>query len=280
MKFYKSNATRHNYFSRFIFVALTLFCAINWASEEPAPSSTFEEFFKDGVQNYQKKDFEKAKNAFERSLEKDPSNLSAMTNLALTEFQLGKKGYAVALLRKAKNLDPDFSVPSAALKFVLPQLDVKEIPHEIQLWENIRNQFLVPVPLTAYLILTALLLFSSGWTLLNFFGSRKRALKEDAPLPGFPTVSFILCLSLVTTLSLALMKIYDFQIPRATIVSEKISVLSAPDEKSPSLFELFGGLEVIVLSANQDWVQVNYPGALSGWVPKSAVLHTSGKSPW
>ncbi len=291
MNLFKSNAFLRVHFLRVVFVAVALFCINSSAIEEPpatqpsvspspSPPTSFEQLFKTGVQSYQKKDYEQARESFAKSIEKDPNNLSALTNLALAEFQLGKKGYAVALLRKATNLDPDFSVPSAALKFILPQLDVKEIPHEIQLWENLRGQFLAPVPLTAYLILTALLLFTAGWTLLNYIGARKRALKEDALLPSFPSVGFILSLASIATLSLAMLKVYDFQVPRATVIAEKISVLSAPDDKAPALFELFGGLEVIILSTNQDWVQVNYPGALSGWLPKSAVLHTSGKTPW
>jgi len=272
-------------FTNLVFVALTLFCVSSRGAEEnSAPpivaEQSFEQNFKSGVQSYQKKDYETARDFFSKSLAKDPNNLSALTNLALTEFQLGKKGHSVALLRKAASLDPDFSVPKAALKFILPQLEVKEIPHEIQFWEGLRSQFLAPVPLNVFLILSALTLFASGWLLIGFWGARQRALKEDSVLPAFPTIGTILFAGFITVTVFLGLKFYDYQIPRATVVADKIAVLSAPDEKAPALFDLFGGLEVIVLSSSQDWVQVNYPGALSGWLPKNAILPTSGKSPW
>lgn len=245
-----------------------------------AQNPTFEALYKTGVQNYQEKKFEEARDAFTKSVALDPTNTSALTNLALTEFQLGHKGLAVALLRKASALDPDFSTPRAALKFVLPQLDVKEIPHEIQLWETLRSQFLSPVPQSAYLLLTALLLFSSGWIFLGYFGKRKFAIKKQLPFPPFPFVGLLFALGFIFCLSLALLKSYDYQIPRGTIVADKVSVLAAPEEKSAPLFDLYSGLEVIINSANGDWLQVTYPGAMTGWIPKASVLHTTGKLTW
>lgn len=241
---------------------------------------TFEGLFKIGVEAYQSKKFDLARDALTKALEKNPQNVSTLTNLALAQFQLGKKGAAVALLRKAQNLDPDFSTPKAALKFILPQLEIKEIPHELHFFENLRSQILVPVPLNAYLILSALLLFAAGWILIGYLGAKKRALKDEKPFPPFPTIGATLALAFMVCLTTTLLKIYDYQTPRGTILDDKVAVLAAPDEKAAVLFDLYSGLEVIIQSTNQDWVQVNYPGALTGWIRKSALLHTAGKSPW
>jgi tetratricopeptide (TPR) repeat protein len=256
-------------------------CGAELPSDSPSESpSSFEELFKNGVQSYQDGKFEQARDSLLQALDKDPNNVAALTNLALTQFQLGRKGYAVGLLRKALTIDPDFSTSRAALRFILPQLEVKEIPHEIQFWEGLRTQLLEPVPLWAYLFLTALLLFSSGWLSLGFWGQRRRAIRNNDVLPAFPTVAFFLSLGFIFCFSMSALKVYDFQKPRGTVIADKVTVYSAPDEKSASLFDLYAGLEVLVLSINSDWVQVTYPGALSGWVPKATILHTSGKVPW
>jgi hypothetical protein len=64
------------------------------------------------------------------------------------------------------------------------------------------------------------------------------------------------------------------------VVSEKTTVYSAPNDKSAALFDLFAGLEVVLDQSNDQWVQVTYPGALTGWIPKSSVFQTSGRGLW
>ena len=81
-------------------------------------------------------------------------------------------------------------------------------------------------------------------------------------------------------LSLAVAKIYDVQIPRGTIVEEKVSAQSAPGDQQLNLYDLYGGFEVVIRSHSGDWVQVTYPGALTGWIKKSSLYVTSGGSPW
>ena len=241
---------------------------------------SFDKAFEAGVASAKSKKYDEARLAFSQALEKEPNNIQALTNLALVQFQLGQKGWAVALLRKAHNLNPDFSTPKAALDFILPQLDVKEIPHEIEMWETIRDRFVVPFSLTGFLILTALCFFASGWVVLTYLGNKKRAYKEEKPLPPFPTIPLLLSAIFILMLSLTVLKIWDQGIPRGTVVAEKISVYSAPNEKSVALFDLFAGLEVVLDSTDANWVQVTYPGALTGWIPKSSVYQTSGRSLW
>jgi tetratricopeptide (TPR) repeat protein len=252
--------------------------AVESKTSQTSTWTGFKEAFESGVLSYQNKNFEEALTAFNFALEKDPSNVQALTNLALVQFQLGQLPWSVALLRKAHNLDPDFSTPRAALEFILPQLGTREIPHEIQFWETFRSSFLVPFPLNSFLAMTALCLLGAGWLWLHYLGQRRQAFQEEKPLPSFPLIATFAALIFLSGLTLSALKIWDLNIPRGTIVSEKVTVYSAPDDKSAVLFDLFGGLEVIMKSSSEQWVQVNYPGALTGWVPKSSVFQTSGSA--
>jgi tetratricopeptide (TPR) repeat protein len=240
----------------------------------------FETAFQAGVSNYQQKKYDDARLAFGRAVELQPENVNALTNLALAQFQLGNKGFAVALLRKASGLDPHFSTTQEALKFILPQLEVQEIPHEIQTWETIRTHFLVPFSLTSFLAMTALSLFAAGWLTLKYFGQRRRALEEETAMPPAPLVAVFCALVFIAMTTLTAMKLVDHQIPRGTVIADKVPVYSAPDEKSVELFDLYGGLEVILNHQEGSWVQVTYPGGLTGWIPKSSVLPTSGRKLW
>lgn len=240
----------------------------------------FETAFQSGVASYQQKKFDDARLAFGRAVELQPKNVNALTNLALAQFQLGNKGMAVALLRKASDIDPHFSTTQSALKFILPQLEVREIPHEIQTWESIRSSVLVPFSLSGFLAMMALSLFATGWLVLKFLGRRRRALRAESALPQFPVIAVFAALVFIAMTILAAMKVVDHQIPRGTIIADKASVYSAPDEKSVALFDLYSGLEVILNESKDSWIQVTYPGGLTGWIPKASVMPTSGRKLW
>lgn len=255
----------------YLFIFVSLYLSINTAN-----GLSFEDAFQQGIEAYRTEKFEDANQAFTKALEASGNNPSALTNLALTQYKLGNKPYAVALLRKALAIDPDLSTPRVAIEFILPQLEVKEIPHEIQTWELFRKTFLVDFPLSVFIILAAILLFASGWILITYFANRKRSIHQELPMPPFPIVGFLISSLFVFCLSLMITKWIDSQTTRGTIILQKVAVLSAPDEKAAPLFDLYGGLEVVVEKNQDSWVQVTYPGALSGWVPKDSIFITTG----
>ena len=259
------------------FVFMCLFLATDFGQAQTPES--FETSFKTGIQLYQTKDFEKARDAFAKALEKEPHNAYALTNMALTQYQLGKKGLAIGLFRQALEIDPEMASAKAGLKFTLSQLEIKEIPHQIENYETLREQFLQPVTLPMYLLITALFLFASGWTFFNYWGKRRAAIQEESGLPGFPLISSLLFVCLLISASLLILKFYDRSLTRGTIVDDKVAVQAAPGENQVALFDLYGGFEVLVRHVDQDWIQVTYPGASTGWIKKSSLLITSGSLP-
>jgi tetratricopeptide (TPR) repeat protein len=241
---------------------------------------TPQESFQSGLLAYQNKNYQQAMTDFEESLKSSPSNAAALTNLGLAAFQLGKKAWAIAYFRKALALSPGLTTAQQGLDFALSQTDIKEIPHQIETYELVREKLLEPVSEFSYFWILAFLMFLFGWSLLQYLGRRKKALQEDTPAPTFPWISVVSGFFSVVFLMLGLMKVYDLQIPRATVVEEKVAAQSAPGENQLNLFDLYGGFEVIVRNHSGDWVQVTYPGALTGWIKKNSLYVTSGGSPW
>ncbi|KYG60718.1 hypothetical protein AZI85_12045 [Bdellovibrio bacteriovorus] len=239
-----------------------------------AQTATSAELFKQGTQLYLAKDYAKARESFTQALDQDPHNAVVLTNLALAEFQLGKKPLAVGLLRKALTSDPELSTAEAGLKFVLSQLGVREVPRQIETYESVRTKLIQPVPLYAYLILSALTFFAAGWTLISYGGRRRKAMQEETSAPGFPMVSALLTLSFVIFTGLLALKVYDSTILRGTIIEEKVSLQTAPGDNQVAILELFGGMEVVAHQTQGEWVQITYPGSLTGWVKKASVLMT------
>ncbi|MNJ93512.1 Tetratricopeptide repeat protein [compost metagenome] len=250
-----------------------LLCSLNGLAQQ----DSFSTLFNEGVKLYQTKDFIKAAETFTKALELDPHNATALTNLALVQYQLNNKGLAIALFRHALEINPELPTARAGLKFALSQLEIKEVPHRIENYENLRTSLLQPVPVIAYQVLTALLLVSAGWILISYWGRRKRAIAEEKAFPSFPYIGALLALGFLVSLTLLSLKIYDQSIPRGTIITEKVSLQAAPGEDQVSVLDLYTGFEVVVHQSSGDWIQVTYPGSLTGWMKKSDLYLTSGK---
>lgn len=253
---------------------ITLILIFAFPAASFSQGSDPKELFSQGTQRYIAKDYKEAKKLLSQALEIEPNNTKVLTNLALAEFQLGQKALAAGLLRKALHTEPDLSAAQTALAFVLTQIQVKDVPRQLELYESIRSQFLEHVPLSAYLVLLALSFFSAGWVGISYLGRRKRALQEEKALPTFPYIAAILSLSFMVFLGLVALKLYDSTLLRATIIEEKISVQTMPGENQVAILDLYGGMEVVIQQIQDDWAQVTYPGSLTGWIKKSALLMT------
>lgn len=252
-------------------VILLFFIMSHPASAQTAKPA---DLFAQGTQQYVAKNYKQARELFTQALDQDPNSSTTLTNLALTEFQLGNKPLAVGLLRKALALDPELPTARSGLRFALSQLQVKEVPHQLEIYESLRTQVLQPVPLSAYLVLSALSFFAAGWVLLSYGGRRKRSVLEEKALPAFPLIGVFLGLFLVIFTGLLALKIYDSTILRGTVIEEKVSLQTAPGDNQVAILDLYGGMEVIARETQGDWIQVTYPGSLTGWIKKSALLMT------
>ena len=242
-------------------------------ADENSSAPSFESAFQEGITAYQKKDYTAAQAAFSHALEARKDEPATLTNLGFTYDRLGKKGFALAHLRKALWLRPGSAEAQKAYEFILKQESVREIPHQIELFESLHH-WLLPYSLLTLAFLTLLIFFVAAWSWLSFIGTRKRALQNESAPPGLPLLPLLFSILLVSIWFLALTKWKDSLDSRATIIVPTVAALTAPTEKAPSLFELSEGMEVLLREINGEWAQVTYPGGLSGWVPKTSLFVT------
>lgn len=259
----------------FIFTCLLFFTfpLLGHAANENAAPLTAE-LFSQGTKAYLSKDYAKASSLFGETLAKDPANAVVLTNLALAEFNLGRKSYAIGLLRKALAFSPDLQTAKESLEYVVSQVSIKEMPHKNDLYESLRVNFLQPVHLSSYLLLTAISLFSSGWLLISYGGRRKKASEEEGVMPSFPVIGSIISVMFLIFLGFSMLKTYDQSIVRGTVIEDQTAMQTAPGDNQVSIVDLYGGMEVVVKQIKEDWVQVTYPGSHTGWIKKSSLLMT------
>lgn len=205
-------------------------------------------------------------------LESLPHDPALLTNLGLAAAQSKKWGLSLSYLREAQEKGSNHPQTAQAIEFVSSQLKVKEIPHQVEAWELFRSYVLQGLSLPALLALGAVLVLLVGLLALRFINERKKALLDEEPLPRIRIIHIFagVLLSICTVLSLA--KLVDLSDVRAVILPETVAARSAADPEAPALFDLFGGLEIIVqrevAKETGTWAQVRYPGGPVGWIEK------------
>lgn len=235
---------------------------------------TLSESFAKGIEALQTKDPKTAVELFRQALSQHPEDPAVLTNLGISLQQNGEPGWAIAYLRKAQTLGSSLKETGQALEFSLSQLQVKEIPHDIELWEQLRQTILIGIPLPWLVLFNGLALLLFGSLLISFLRDRRKAFEEELVLPNLKVIHWFAGLALVCTLTLVVLKVWDLSEVRGTIVAEKVPANSAPSAEAPSLFELYPGLEVLVQRSEGDWYQVKYPGGPTGWIKKDQIFIT------
>lgn len=222
------------------------------------------------------KEYEKAASAFQDLAVKSPANPKIFYNLGLAEFQLGKKGAAIGHFLQALQIDPDFRPAEQALTYAKSTLEVKELPHEVSLFDLAHDKILSKVSTSTLHLLTLFSLFSALWLLTGYLKRRKQALKAEIAPPTYSSVALLFQVLTVSLVFLLVLKIYDAQIQRAVMVEAKTAALANPVDGAPAIFDLYEGLVVFVEQESGDWHQVTYPGGSTGWVPKKSLLLIKG----
>lgn len=250
-----------------IFVLTMFFSFSTFASDES---------YQKALRFYQEQNFTEAQTQLSEVLTKEPQNKFALYNWGLASYKLSQRGRAVAAWRRALTLDPNFSLPAKALRFAQTEMPNDVFDHGTSTWESLRANVLDEALLDRFYGLSVLLLLGTLFLGVRYFGARHRAYRDETALPPFPTVATVFALLLVISIGLTASKFVAVTETRATIIDSGVVVRSGPNEADNSLFELIEGTEVIVRMKVKDWLQVTYPGGLTGWIPTRSAFVTSG----
>ncbi len=264
-----------------MFVFLNLFLTVG------AQAESFDELFKAGVRFFQEEKFEEAKITFQKAVQIEKNNVSALINLAFSEYKLGHRGVALGYLRRAQYWQPNSTEAIQLYEKIYSEMPVKQIPHRHSFYEGIQSAVLSKISLQSLLLVIFLMFMGGGLGLIQFF-YRKRSfqkavetLEEGSSMnlqaPTFSWITGVMFLGFVLISVLGALKVYDLETPKGTVIEEKVSVKTAPSEEESEVMMLFEGLEVEVLSRKAGWLQVYYPGSYAGWVPEKSLLILSDR---
>ncbi len=247
----------------------------SYSSEIRAESEGFSSEFSSGVKAYQDKDFVQAKTHFLESAKLSPTNADVYYNLGLSEFQLNQKGAAIGYWRRALDLKPTHSLAQDSIKFAATQM-LRPIGNQnASLFEKL-GDLLKYISLHLLLFFTLAFTFAGCWTWIKILGKRKVERREERDLTAFGIKAPALGFGAFLFLALSLAKYIDKHQIGATIVVPTVTLRSSPSDESANLMEVFEGQEVVVRKSRDNWIQVQVLGRSTGWLPRNAVLISSG----
>lgn len=243
------------------------FCSTTFAADDS---------YQKGLRFYQEQNFTEAQTQFTDVLAKEPDNKFALYNWGLASYKLSQRGRAVAAWRRALTLDPNYTPAERALNFAATEMPNDVFDHGTSNWEALRANVLNQAQLDRFFGLSVLLILFTSYLGVRYFGARHRAFRDELPLPPFPTIALLFAVLLVISLGLTGAKLVAESEMRATITEPGVIVRSGPNEADNNLLELIEGTEVIVRMKVKDWLQVTYPGGITGWIPSRSAFVTSG----
>lgn len=238
--------------------------------------SSPEDLFQKGLAAYQNKQFDQARENFNKLLSQGQVSANLLHNLALTEYQLDQKAMALALWRKALSLQPGFTPALKARELLETQNQMRPFERDsVSLWwtrtmENLKLQEL--------LLLAGIVLAVFGMLWIRYFAQRRVALEDETPMPSFPGTGLFSSILLAAAILLVGMKVRHMATERATVIGGKVNIKSLPSDEAVPLGELPAGSEVHIRRKQDGWAQVQNGDGISGWLKDADVFITSGSS--
>jgi tetratricopeptide (TPR) repeat protein len=258
---------------RLILLLLFTVCFQSLADEITAKENWFDQ----GLKAYQTKNWDQARDNFEKALQFQPNEAAIMYNLGLAYFQLNKKGYAVGYWRKALALMPSLTGAREALDKIQERYHFTLL--EKSPWALTAHETFSRFGWNFWLSFLAVFTSLSGWLWLSFWQKRKTAIANESDDQSSVSLGLVaLTVLFVAAASLCGGKWWDDQKVRGTVVNAAAELKSAPTTDGVTLSPLPEASEVQILGSHEDWFQVTAAGGTegtSGWVKKSDVLAAS-----
>ncbi len=196
-------------------------------------------------------------------------------NMAVCAFEKSDFVTAYVWSKKAMTLNAGNTVAQNLFLETAKKFQPTQVPHQISAIESLQKVGLKNISFDLLLIGFLVFLFFTIYSGFKIWLGRKKDQIESETLSmqkKQPLTIWIstLILTVLTGffLFLAIVKWDDLALPKAVIAMDNTSVQTASGGGQASIYEASAGLEVDVLKIDQDYVQIRYPGAFSGWVAK------------
>jgi hypothetical protein len=250
-------------------LVLVFVSQFGWGQETTPDPRTF---FQTGLKLFEQQKFIDALEAFQSAHSTDPRSPAVLFNWGLAAYQVEKKGLALGLWRKALRIDPEHGPSRNALAYAETQLPRELFDAGGDALVALQNRLVRSLSLDRVLFLHLILLSICGWFWIRFFGQRKRALEDEKPLPAVSSLNVFFSVLLVFASTLLALRWSVGLEQHGTVISSGVNLLSFPSPSGTSLGGVLEGLEVRVDDDDGDWLLVQAPSGLTGWMNRKDIF--------
>jgi tetratricopeptide (TPR) repeat protein len=225
--------------------------------------SAQQELFDKGNKAYQEGNYELALQNYQELLQGDKHSAELYYNTGLSYFQLENWPYAILYFEKAQKINPRLKGVKKSLEFAKSNLPEQVVPIPdfflSRWWRFFVNVFSVD-------IWTA---FQLVFLFLTVVGIALWLLSKNLVYKKYGFFTFIVSIGICLICLLAAHsreQMVNNSGEGIIIVPAKVSLLKAPDTKSPEVSPLFGGEKVYLLDELAGWKKVEMEDREEGWV--------------
>jgi len=226
-----------------------------------------EYLFEQGVEAYQQGDYGRAIEQFESVLQHGKESVALYYNLGNAYFKTGAIGKSILNYERAHTLSPhdddiSYNLQIARLR-VVDKIAGPESDFFYRLWITVKSTFSIHL----LSIVTPLIFGFMILLFILYLLIKTRLIRATLKWTLIPvTVTLVLFAALFAVQLNA-----DIHDEYGIIITEKVSITSAPYETSTEVFALHEGVKVKIIDRSGDYVRLRLTDGKDGWAPADAV---------
>ena len=221
-----------------------------------------------GNKAYQEQNYEQALVHYSSILEAGLQSADLFYNTGNAHYKLGQSTRAILFYEKALKLNPkgkDIEYNLAlANRQIVDKIETLPVPFYKAWWTDIINS----LPVDVFAITSIIFLILTVISVLLFLRTQSAMMKR---LAFFLALVFI-GVSGFSYLFARSQYQANYIANDAIIVSNRVTIYSAPNTTSTTLFILHDGLKVSVLKSENKWNKIMLPDGSVGWIPEEALV--------
>lgn len=189
-------------------------------------------------------------------------------NMAVIAAQKSDLLNAYIWSRKAFELNPSNNQAKVSYERFSSQFQVPSLPHQVSDFDRLQH-FLEKTPVDLWLTATTLcLLLFFYWLAQNIVKSTQNKAKDIFEKLSWWKV-YTSGTFAVFLVALSFVAFNGHEKTTGLVKTDKAAIQTVPGENKPVIFEAQAGLELEVLGQQENFYQVRYAGAFSGWISKA-----------
>ena len=237
--------------------------------------------FQAGIRLLQEEKNEEAFKLFEQDYVNGQESPAMLYNWGHSALRLQKKGYALALWRRALYLDPDFGLARSAIEYLAKALGFPNEVTNLSLLQKIQINLLDRISINKFFFICWLTLVPSFFLLARYLGRRKNALRTEQQLPPQPSLAIFFLAIFVASLLLTILKSVSLLEVRATVVSTGAPLKTGPHADDNTISDVREGETLVIKQTQSQWALVTIESGATGWLPVENIFqHTGHRRLW